>query len=108
MAGFPDMPARMEAQAGSTLPRRRRSEGSPHERAERLTGRELEILQLTADGLGPDAISRQLGISRHTLRTHVQNAMTKLGVHSKLEAITFAIRTGKIQLEAFPENGDGR
>ena len=100
------MPARTEPQADSTLSRRRRGEATPHERAERLTAREVEILQLTADGLGPDAISDRLGISRHTLRTHVQNALTKLGVHSKLEAITVAIRTGKVRLEAFPDNGE--
>ena len=35
-------------------------------------------------------------MSRHTLRTHTQNVLTKLGVHSKLEAIVAAIRYGKV------------
>ena len=64
-------------------------------RVERLTPRELEILQAMADGMAPDAITDQLGMSRHTLRTHTQNILTKLGVHSKTDAVVAAIRFGK-------------
>lgn len=78
--------------------RRRRGLGRPVERAERLTSREIQILQMTADGVAAEVIARGLGISRHTLRTHMQNVLMKLGVHSKLEAITFAIRAGKVHL----------
>jgi two-component system, NarL family, nitrate/nitrite response regulator NarL len=49
-----------------------------------------------ADGASPDQISERLGVSPYTLRTHVQNVLTKLGVHSKLEALAFAIRHGKV------------
>ena len=42
-------------------------------------------------------IAESLGISRHTFRTHVQNILTKLGVHSKLEALAQAIRYGKVR-----------
>jgi len=66
-------------------------------RIERLTPRQVEILQLMADGLAPGDIADRLGISRHTLRTHVQNILTKLGVHSKLQALAHAIRYGKVQ-----------
>src|SRR5687767_2598005 len=66
--------------------RKRRGDLSPAERAERLTLREIEVLQLTADGLSMDRIAARLEISPNTIRTHVQNALTKLGVHSKLEA----------------------
>jgi two-component system nitrate/nitrite response regulator NarL len=41
-------------------------------------------------------IAEQLGMSRLTLRTHVQNILTRLGVHTKTEAVTVAIRHGKI------------
>ena len=64
-------------------------------RVDRLTPRELEILQAMADGLSPDTITTQLGMSRHTLRTHTQNILTKLGVHSKTDAVVAAIRFGK-------------
>ena len=99
------MPVR--GQSPARISRKRRGETSPAERADRLTGREIEILQLTADGLSIEGIAARLEISPHTIRTHVQNVLTKLGVHSKLQAITFAIRTGKVTLEAFPSNGKG-
>ena len=64
-------------------------------RIERLTPRELEILQAMADGESPEEITERLGMSRHTLRTHTQNILTKLGVHSKTDAVVAAIRFGK-------------
>jgi DNA-binding NarL/FixJ family response regulator len=66
-------------------------------RVERLTPRQIEILQRMADGLSPEEMADELGISRHTLRTHVQNILTKLGVHSKLQALAVAIRFGKVR-----------
>jgi DNA-binding NarL/FixJ family response regulator len=80
------------------------------QRFDRLTPRELQILQLLADGKGADDIATQLDVSRNTLRTHVQNVLTKLGVHSKLDAIVAAIRHGRVNtvdvpspVEAIPE-----
>lgn len=66
------------------------------QRFDRLTPRELEILQLLADGGAPDGIATQLDVSRNTLRTHIQNILMKLGVHSKLDAIVAAIRHGRV------------
>jgi DNA-binding NarL/FixJ family response regulator len=66
------------------------------QRFDRLTPRELQILQLLADGKSPDVIATQLEVSRNTLRTHVQNILMKLGVHSKLDAIVAAIRHGRV------------
>lgn len=65
-------------------------------RVERLTPRELEILQSMAEGASPEEIAEDLGMSRHTLRTHTQNILTKLAVHSKTEAVVAAIRLGKV------------
>jgi DNA-binding NarL/FixJ family response regulator len=62
----------------------------------RLTRRELEILQLLARGLKNDVISRQLYISPTTTRNHIQNILGKLGVHSKLEAVAYAVRAGYV------------
>ena len=64
-------------------------------RVERLTPREIEILQAMAEGLAAEQIVERLGMSRHTLRTHTQNILTKLGVHSKTDAVVAAIRFGK-------------
>jgi DNA-binding NarL/FixJ family response regulator len=53
-----------------------------------LTARELEVLELVGDGIGTAEVAEVLGLSPLTVRTHVQNAMGKLGVKSRLEAVT--------------------
>jgi two-component system, NarL family, nitrate/nitrite response regulator NarL len=57
-----------------------------------LTVRERECLALIAEGLGTDAMAKRLGVSNTTVRTHSQRLLTKLGVHSRLEAASLAIR----------------
>ncbi len=59
---------------------------------EPLTARELDVMRALADGLSTQDICDRLVISRNTLRTHVQNIMSRLDVHSKLEAGTVALR----------------
>jgi DNA-binding NarL/FixJ family response regulator len=87
------------------LRHRRAHDGNLAQRIERLTPRETEILQRMADGDSPETIARELGMSKHTLRTHTQNVLTKLGVHSKLDAIVAAIRYGKVRtVEVAPES----
>jgi DNA-binding NarL/FixJ family response regulator len=57
-----------------------------------LTSRELEILRALSDGAPSGEICRRLSITPNTFRTHVQNILAKLRVHSKLEAVAFALR----------------
>jgi DNA-binding NarL/FixJ family response regulator len=59
---------------------------------EPLTPRELEVLRALSEGLSTPEICERLFIAPNTLRTHVQNIMGKLRVHSKLEAVAFALR----------------
>jgi DNA-binding NarL/FixJ family response regulator len=59
---------------------------------EPLTPRETEVLRALAEGLSTPEICERLFIAPNTLRTHVQNIMGKLRVHSKLEAVAFALR----------------
>jgi two-component system NarL family response regulator len=59
-----------------------------------LTPREREVLQCMVDGLGRAEIAERLGLSANTVRTHTQNLLAKLGLHSALEAITLAMRAG--------------
>ncbi|HET7678463.1 MAG TPA: response regulator transcription factor [Candidatus Limnocylindrales bacterium] len=59
---------------------------------EQLTPRELEVLRALTEGLSSKEICERLYIAPNTLRTHVQNIMGKLRVHSKLEAVAFALR----------------
>jgi NarL family two-component system response regulator LiaR len=63
-----------------------------------LTEREREILQLLAEGLRNDDIAGKLFISPQTVQTHVRNILGKLRVHSKLEAVAFAVRHGAISV----------
>ena len=62
-----------------------------------LTSRELEVLSLLAEGLSTEAISERLVISVHTVRNHIQRIIMKLGAHSKLEAVSMALRQGIIE-----------
>jgi DNA-binding NarL/FixJ family response regulator len=64
----------------------------PHD----LTAREREILELIAEGLTNGAIAQRLFISVNTVRNHVQSVLVKLEAHSKLEALSIAIREGLI------------
>ena len=61
-----------------------------------LTDREREILQLLAEGMRNDDIAAKLYISPQTVQTHVRNILGKLRVHSKLEAVAFAVKHGAI------------
>jgi DNA-binding NarL/FixJ family response regulator len=63
-------------------------------RIERLTPRELEILQLLADGLDGRRVAARLYISPRTQRNHMANILSKLGLHSQLQAVLFALRHG--------------
>lgn len=88
------------------LRHRRDQDASAEQRLGRLTPRELEILQAMARGRTPDAIAQELNMSPHTLRTHTQNIITKLGVHSKLEALVLAIRHGRVKTVDVSEDED--
>ena len=60
----------------------------------RLSQREQEILGLLANGWSNRRIAEECFLSLDTVRTHVQNILVKLGVHSKLEAVAFALEHG--------------
>jgi DNA-binding NarL/FixJ family response regulator len=64
-----------------------------------LTARERECLALLVQGLSTTAMVSVLGVSRTTVRTHIQALLTKLGVHSRLEAASFAVRFGLLEDE---------
>ena len=66
--------------------------------AEALTPRELEVLQLLAEGLANKAIARRLDISDHTVKFHVNAIMGKLNAQSRTEAVVRATRLGLIIL----------
>lgn len=59
-----------------------------------LTGRERQVLRLLVDGASNKEMARRLAIRSNTVRTHVQNLLNKLRVHTRLEAVTLAMRAG--------------
>jgi DNA-binding NarL/FixJ family response regulator len=70
------------------------------ERASRptLTDRELEVLRLAADGLTNRQIGRRLQISENTVKNHIRNILEKLHLHSRMEAVLYAVREELIDL----------
>lgn len=65
---------------------------APGSRGASLSRRELEVLRLMAEGASTPVAAERLHVSRATIRNHVQNILTKLGVHSRLEAVAFATK----------------
>jgi len=84
------VPARMLGPLLSRLIHRRREHDEGSKRLARLTRREREVLGLLAEGISNEGIAQALVISPETARTHIQNLLGKLGVHSRLEAAAFA------------------
>jgi DNA-binding NarL/FixJ family response regulator len=64
-----------------------------------LSERERQILVLLANGWSNRRIAEECFLSLNTVRTHVQNVLVKLGVHSKLEAAALAVRQGLVSIE---------
>jgi DNA-binding NarL/FixJ family response regulator len=58
----------------------------------KLTGRELEVLNLVAHGFNHREIARDLFISENTVKNHVRNILEKLQLHSRMEAVMYAVR----------------
>jgi DNA-binding NarL/FixJ family response regulator len=67
-----------------------------------LSERERQILGLLARGWSNRRIAEACFLSLNTVRTHVQNVLVKLGVHSKLEAAAVAVRQGLVRIEDHP------
>ncbi len=61
-----------------------------------LTRRELQVLILLAEGASTNTIAKELYISWATARKHIQNILTKLRLHTKLEAVIYAIKNNLI------------
>jgi two-component system NarL family response regulator len=60
--------------------------------APKLTDRELQVLKLVAQGLSNREVAEQLFISENTVKNHVRNILEKLHLHSRMEAVVYAVR----------------
>ena len=66
--------------------------------APRLTERELEVLRQVAQGLSNREIAGQLYISENTVKNHVRNILEKLHLHSRMEAVVYAVRENLLDI----------
>ena len=92
--GDPAIPRRLVGGMLDLLTQRRIQREEALRRLWRLTSRERAILSLLTEARSNEAIGKTLHISPQTVRKHVQHVFTKLGVHSRLEAVTFVHRHG--------------
>jgi two-component system NarL family response regulator len=65
----------------------------------KLTERELEVLRFVARGLSNRDVAAQLAISENTVKNHVRNILEKLQLHSRMEAVMYAVRAKLVELE---------
>jgi two-component system NarL family response regulator len=64
----------------------------------RLTAREMEVLRLVARGMNNRDIARELFISENTVKNHVRNILEKLQLHSRMEAVVYAVREKLLEI----------
>jgi DNA-binding NarL/FixJ family response regulator len=77
---------------------RREEEYEARRAVESLTPREIEVLQALALGLDSKGIAERLHISLRTERNHMTSILSKLEVHSQLQALVFALRCGVVEI----------
>lgn len=68
-----------------------------------LTPREREVLARLVKGEGTTSMARSMGVRLSTIRTHIDSVLIKLGVHSRLEAVAYAVREGMVNVTGSPE-----
>ncbi|MBX6389809.1 MAG: response regulator transcription factor [Frankia sp.] len=64
----------------------------------RLTDREMEVLRLVAKGMNNRDIAKQLFISENTVKNHIRNILEKLQLHSRMEAVVYAVREKLLEI----------
>ena len=74
------------------------SKDKPQMPAPRLTEREMEVLRLVAQGLNNRDIAKKLFISENTVKNHIRNILEKLHLHSRMEAVVYAVREKMIEI----------
>ena len=67
--------------------------------APRLTDREMEVLRFVAQGLNNRDIAKELFISENTIKNHIRNILEKLHLHSRMEAVVYAVREKLLEIK---------
>ena len=71
---------------------------APAQPAPKLTDREMEVLRLVATGMNNREIAKQLYITENTVKNHVRNILEKLQLHSRMEAVVYAVREKLLEI----------
>ena len=90
-------PAATRSLIARYLTRPERAEPPDGTRLAALTDREREILAVVATGLTNDEIADRLSLSPHTVKTHVNRAMAKLGAHDRAQLVVIAYESGLVR-----------
>ncbi|GII53326.1 DNA-binding response regulator [Planotetraspora thailandica] len=77
---------------------RKEAERPPQVPVPRLTDREMEVLRLVAKGMNNREIAKDLFISENTVKNHVRNILDKLQLHSRMEAVVYAVRERLLEI----------
>jgi DNA-binding NarL/FixJ family response regulator len=77
----------------------RRAEERQQLPAPRLTDREMEVLKLVAQGMNNRDIAKELFISENTVKNHIRNILEKLHLHSRMEAVVYAVREKLLEIK---------
>lgn len=96
--GEPVVPAFMIPRILSHFHKQQQREQQAEMLREKLSAREIQILEQLARGASNEEISETFVLSPNTVRTHIQNVLKKMGVHSKLQATTLALQLGIITM----------
>ena len=92
----PSMAAKLLAEFAAMS--RRAEEERQQLPAPRLTEREMEVLKLVAKGLNNRDIAKRLFISENTVKNHIRNILEKLHLHSRMEAVVYAVREKLLEI----------
>jgi len=91
----PSMASKLLTEFASMI---KKSDERPQLPVPRLTERELEVLKLVARGLPNRDIAKELFISENTVKNHVRNILEKLQLHSRMEAVVYAVREKLLEI----------
>ena len=91
----PSMASKLLTEFASMI---KKSDERPQLPVPRLTERELEVLKLVARGLPNRDIAKELFISENTVKNHIRNILEKLQLHSRMEAVVYAVREKLLEI----------
>ncbi|WP_322750222.1 MULTISPECIES: response regulator transcription factor [unclassified Frankia] len=91
----PSMASKLLTEFASMI---KKADDRPQLPTPRLTDREMEVLRLVAKGLNNRDIAKQLFISENTVKNHIRNILEKLQLHSRMEAVVYAVREKLLEI----------